>query len=291
MKSLVLIIFMMSSFAYADDHLPTSFKHTEVSPGIFYLEGIGGKMSIGAVSLLVGKEYIVLIDGSLTSLGPALIKKIKELAKRPVDFVINTHVHGDHTGTNKLQAEKGAIIVGHDNLRERMKSNLQKDHYPEALPIITFSENITFHINDHEAYVFHLAAAHTDGDAAILFREANVIATGDMLFRGIFPFIDLDSGGSVEGYKKGMKKIIDMADDKTIIMPGHGPIASLKDLKKDFAMLLDSESRVKALLNEGLHEEAIIKADPLAKYHDEYNWSFITTEIMTRTLIQSLIKN
>jgi glyoxylase-like metal-dependent hydrolase (beta-lactamase superfamily II) len=139
-----------------------------------------------------------------------------------------------------------------------------------------------------EAYVFHLPSAHTDGDAAILFREANVIAPGDIVFRGIFPYIDLDNGGSVSGFKAAMQSLIDMADEDTKFISGHGPAATRAGLEQDLAMLKDAESLVKALIDNGMNEEEIVAANPLVSYHEQYNWRFITTERMTRTLVRSL---
>ncbi len=288
MKKLALLSMLAAPLAFAQDWMPTAFDHTEVSPGIYLLTGADSELPVGATSLLVGDEYVVLIDDSFAPLGPALLEKIEELAGRPADFIINTHAHGDHTGSNQFQAENGAIIVAHDNLRSRMENDPEQNTGPGALPIITFSDQMTFHINGIEAYVFHIETAHTDGDAAILFREANVIVAGDLLFRGMFPFIDYDSGGSVSGYKAGMQQLIDMSNDDTEFMPGHGPVASRADVQQDLDMLIDAEKRVKALLNKGMSEEDIVAANPLADYHDDYNWGFITTERMTRTLIRSL---
>ena len=222
------------------------------------------------------------------TLGQALLDKVVELAGRPADFVINTHAHGDHTGSNQFQAENGAVIVAHDNLRTRMAADEDQNTGPGALPVITFSDEMTFHINGQEAYVFHVPTAHTDGDAAILFREANVIAAGDLLFRGMFPFIDMESGGSVDGYKLGMQRLINMADDETRFLAGHGPVASRADVQKDLDMLIDAEARIRAMVEKGMTEEDIVAANPLSIYHDDYNWGFITTERMTRTLIRSL---
>ena len=288
MRKLILLFLFAAPIASAQDWMATSFVHTEVSPGIYMLTGADDKMSGGGIGLLVGDEYVVLIDDSFTPLGPALLEKIEELAGRPADFIINTHAHGDHTGSNQFQAEKGAIIIGHDNLRSRMESTPEQNTGPGALPIITFSEEMTFHVNGHEAYVFHVASAHTDGDAAILFREANVIASGDLLFRGLFPFIDLDSGGNVSGYKAAMRQLIDMSDDETKFISGHGPVATRSDVQRDLDMLIDAEARVKALIDKGMGEEEIVAANPLSIYHDDYNWGFITTELMTRTFICSL---
>jgi len=289
MKKLALLLALAAPLASAQEWMATSFDHEEVSPGIFLLTGADGQMPVGATGLLVGEEYVVLIDDSFTPLGQALLDKVVELAGRPADFVINTHAHGDHTGSNQFQAENGAIVVGHDNLRTRMAADENQNTGPGALPIITFSDEMTFHINGQEAYVFHVPTAHTDGDAAILFREANVIAAGDLLFRGMFPFIDRESGGSVAGYIAGMRRLIEMADDETRFLPGHGPVASRADVQKDLNTLVDAQARVRALVDKGMDEEEIVAANPLAEYHDDYNWGFITTERMTRTLVQSMI--
>ena len=268
----------------------TSFKSIEVSPGIFMLDGEDG-FGGGNVELLVGDDYVVLIDDALTPTAPTLINAVTKLARRPIDFVINTHVHGDHVGGNELVAGMDAIIVAHDNIRKRMIPDPQLNTGPGALPVLTFSDEVTFHLNGHEVFVFHIKNAHTDGDAAILFRDANVIAAGDILFNYLFPFIDFDNGGSVAGFIAGQKKLIEMADDQTVIMPGHGPVADKADLEKNLEVLIDSEMRVKALVDKGMSEDEIVAANPLALYHDDYNWRFITTERMTRTLIRSLTGN
>lgn len=288
MKRLALLLLLTAPMASAQDWMATSFEHIEVSPGIYMLTGADGKMSGGNITLVTGDELIVLIDDSFKPLGPALLEKIQALAGRPADFIINTHAHGDHTGSNQFLNEHGALIFAHDKLRSRMEGDPQQNTGPGALPIITFSDELTFHLNGQEAYVFHIPTAHTDGDAAILFRDADVIVSGDLLFRGLFPFIDLDSGGSVSGYKAGMRSLIDMSTDETKFISGHGPVSTRADFQKDLDMLIDAEARVKVLVDKGMGEEEIVAANPLAVYHDDYNWGFITTERMTRTLIRSL---
>jgi glyoxylase-like metal-dependent hydrolase (beta-lactamase superfamily II) len=275
------VLALFAPLAFAQD-APAPIEHTEVAEGIYMLHAVGG------VGLLVGDEYVVMIDDSLPRTGDAIVAKAEELAGRPVDFVINTHVHGDHVGSNQTLAETGAIIVAHENIRKRMKDVPELNTGPGALPVITFPDKVTFHVNGQEARVFHLPAAHTDGDAAILFVEANVIAPGDIVFRGIFPYIDLDNGGSVAGYKDAMKTLIDMANEDTKFISGHGPLATRAGLVEDLAMLVDAEARVKALIDKGMDAEQIVASDPLSIYHDQYNWQFITTERMTRTLIRSL---
>ena len=283
MKKLA-VLALLAPLAFAQDE-PAPIEHTEIADGIYMLHTVGG------VGLLVGDDYVVMIDDSLPRTGDAVVAKAEELAGRPVDFVINTHVHGDHVGSNQTLAETGAIIVAHENIRKRMKDDPELNTGPGALPVITFPDKVTFHVNGQEARVFHLPAAHTDGDAAILFVEANVIAPGDIVFRGIFPYIDFDNGGSVAGYKVAMQTLIDMADEDTKFISGHGPLATRAGLEQDLAMLVDAEARVKALIDKGMDEEQIVAANPLSKYHDQYNWQFITTERMTRTLIRSLTQS
>jgi glyoxylase-like metal-dependent hydrolase (beta-lactamase superfamily II) len=280
MKRLAALV-LLAPIAFAQE-TPAPVEHTEVADGIYMLH------TIGNVGLLVGDEYVVMIDDSLRQTGDAVVAKAEAIAGRPVDFVINTHVHGDHVGSNQTLADSGAIIVAHDNIRKRMQDDPELNSGPGALPVITFSDEVTFHVNGQEAWVFHLPAAHTDGDAAILFREANVIAPGDIVFRGIFPYIDLDNGGSVAGYKAAMQTLIDMADKDTKFISGHGPMGTRAGLVEDLAMLSNAEALVKALIDAGMDEEQIVSANPLSLYDDQYNWSFITTERMTRTLIRSL---
>lgn len=286
MKKLAVLLMLLAPMALAQQ-TATSFKSTEVSPGMYMLDGEDG-FGGGNVTLLVGDEYVVLIDDAMAPTIAALMDAAGKIAGRPVDFVINTHSHGDHVGGNEHMASQGAIIVAHDNVRKRMLAEPTLNTGPGALPVVTFSDALTFHINGYEAFVFHIEHAHTDGDAAILFRDANVIAAGDLMFHNLFPFIDLDNGGSVAGYIAGQQTILAMANDATRIIPGHGPLASKSDLSADLKVLLDSQARVKTLVDEGMSEEEIIAANPLAVYHDDYSWGFITTERMTRTLIRSL---
>jgi glyoxylase-like metal-dependent hydrolase (beta-lactamase superfamily II) len=286
MKKLALLLLCMASIAAAQD-FATSFKSSEVAPGFHMLEG-DGAFGGGNVTLFVGDEYVLLIDDAMVPTVSALMDAATKVAGRPVDFVVNTHVHGDHVGGNEFVASTGALIVAHDNIRKRMQGDPELDTGPGALPVLTFADAVTFHVNEQEAYVFHIENAHTDGDAAILFREANVLVAGDVMFNKLFPFIDLDSGGSVPGYIAGQQKLIDMSNDDTRIVPGHGPVASKGDLKENLDVLKDSLARVKTLIDKGMDEEEIVAANPLGLYHDDYNWGFITTERMTRTLIRSL---
>ncbi len=261
-----------------------SFKATEITDGLQMLEGVGG-FAGGNLGLLTGDDGTVLIDDGLENLSETLLAAVSEAAGRPVDFVINTHVHGDHIGGNAALHAHGARIVAHRNIRQRM---VAADAATEALPELTFNDELTFHVNGQRAHVMHVEQAHTDGDAIIHFPDANVMHTGDVMFNGLFPFIDLDSGGSLAGYIAAQSLMIDMADEETRIIPGHGPLANRADLVRARDMLVDAQVRVQALLDQGLAADEIQQANPLAPYHDEWNWGFITTERMTATLIRAL---
>ncbi len=295
MKRLLLLGALIAPAAFADD-TPNPFAAVEVAPGIYQIGNTNEGFQVhamtdfvgGGVGLLVGDEYVVMIDDVMDTTAPALVEKAQEIAGRPIDFVINTHAHGDHVGGNVYVSENGAIVVSHDKLRERMESNPQLNTGPGALPVITFSDRMTFHVNGEHAVAIHVPNAHTDGDAIIHFTDANVIATGDLSFRGMFPFIDLDSGGSVDGYMDGMQLLIDMGDESTRYITGHGPVASRDDLQADLDVIEECYERIHEMVSEGMSEEEILAANPLADHGESYSWFFITTEVMTKTFIRSL---
>ena len=293
-----LMVLLLAPLAWAQDDA-SPFAAVEVAPGIYQVGNTNERFALveppdfvgGGVGLLVGEEYVVMIDDALESTAPELVAKVEEIAGRPIDFVINTHIHGDHVGGNAYVSEKGTIVISHDKLRERMANDEKLNSKPGALPVITFSDRMTFHVNGEEAIAIHVPNAHTDGDAIIHFVNANVIAAGDVSFRGLFPFIDLDSGGSVDGFIAGMELLIEMGDTDTMYITGHGDVGTRAGLEQDLAMLRDSKARVKALMDKGMPEEDILAANPLADYGETYSWFFITTERMTKTLIRSLQGN
>ncbi len=285
MRKLILIMLVLSVPAAAQD-FATSLKTTDVVDGMYMIEGADG-FAGGNITMLVGDD-VFLIDDGVQPTGSLLIEMAEKIAGRSVDYVVNTHVHGDHVGGNSALADDGTLIFAHDNIRKRLLEDTSLSGGPGGLPVVTFSDAVTFYVNGHEAHVFHVKAAHTDGDAVIHFRDINVIHAGDIFFNYMFPFIDLDNGGSVAGYKAGQQLVMDMAVDDTVIIPGHGPLATKADLQIALDMLIDAEARVKKLVEAGKTLEQVIEENPLASYHDQWNWAFITTERMTTTLYRSL---
>jgi len=287
MQRLLTAALLMAATASYAQEFATSFQTTEVAPGIYMIAGADG-FGGGNMSLLVGDDYIALIDDGLVPLAPTLLSHVAETAGRPINFIINTHVHGDHVGGNAHFAANGTVIFAHDNIRKRLIEDSGPAGGDGGLPVITFTEGVSFHLNGLEAQVFHIPRAHTDGDAAIFFPDVNVIHAADVMFNKMFPYIDLDSGGTVAGYIAGQKMLISMADDETKIIPGHGTLATKADLQRDLLVLTDSQARVKLLIDQDRTIEEVLEANPLSVYHDDYNWQFISTERMTRTLYRAL---
>lgn len=260
---------------------------TRVTPDVTMISG-NGVFTGGNVALLTGKDYRVLIDDGLTSFAPKLLDTVSGLAGGPIDFVINTHVHGDHVGGNAALDATGAVIFAQDKVRDRLLQDSKDAGGNTGLPIVTFPDSMSFHVDGHDVMAFYVPAAHTDGDSVIVFKDINVIETGDVLFNGLFPFIDLESGGSLAGYLRAQRRVLELADDHTLLIPGHGPLAHKADLKAANAMLLDAKVRVGKLVDAGMSLDEVLAADPLALYTDKWSWDFITTERMTTTLYRSL---
>lgn len=261
-----------------------SWKSTELAPGLYMLEGQGG-FTGGNLGLLTGDDGVVLIDNGVPNISATTVAAIEKLTGAPVSFVINTHAHGDHTGANVTLAGKGATVVAHDNLRRA----LVNDGFDAAgLPQLTFDNTVTIHLNGHTAEIEHIASAHTDGDAFIYFPEANVLHTGDAMFNYLFPFIDLDGGGSVDGFIAAQQRMLAVANDTTRIIPGHGPLASKADLQVALNMLIDAKNRVQVLVDQGMSQDEVLAENPLADYGETWSWGFISTEVMTQTLYRAL---
>lgn len=280
------LICMLASASVFAQESEITFKSTEVTPGIFMVEGVGG-FGGGNMAVLVGEEYVAMIDDGLEPLAPKLLAHVTDTAGRNINFMINTHVHGDHTGGNAHFADSGTVIFAHDNIRKRLEQNPEAAGGPGGLPVVTFADGVTFHLDGIEARVMHLPAAHTDGDAIIYFPDANVIHSGDVLFHELFPFIDLNNGGTVDGFIAGQEMILSLADDETQIIPGHGLLTNKAGLAEDIEVLKAGQASVRALVDEGMSEEEVLAANPLEEFSSR-SWQFITTERMTQTLYRDL---
>lgn len=237
------------------------------------LQGRGGN-----VVASVGLDGILLIDNDYAELGPAYEKAIANLTEFGLmpGFVVNTHWHTDHTGNNEYWASRGAVILAHENVRVRMSNpqtiealDRQVEPSPSmALPLVTFDDSVALHFNGGDIEVQHYPAGHTDGDSVIYYVQDNVVHTGDLYFKDAYPFIDLSSGGSVDGYIANVEAVLARVDDGTLIVPGHGDTANKEDFERFLAMLKSTTEAVRSALDKGLSIEEIQKLTLGAKWAD-----------------------
>jgi glyoxylase-like metal-dependent hydrolase (beta-lactamase superfamily II) len=258
-----------------------------LAPGVAVLFGRGGN-----IGLSYGADGNVIIDDQYAPLTDRILAAIRTLDPAPIRFVINTHWHGDHTGGNENVARTGAVIVAQDNVRRRMSMEqmVRGDRVAPspagALPVVTFSEGVTFRLNGDDIRVIHVEHAHTDGDALVYWTHANVLHMGDTFFNGLLSFIDLDSGGSIDGAIVAAVAGLALANDATIIIPGHGPIARRADLERYRDMLINLRSRVGQGIAAGRTLEQI-KAEHLADAYGPPD-GFITPDSLIETIYRSL---
>ncbi len=274
----------MQVHAQMPDWDEIEIKTTDIGDGIYTLAGMGGTIGVS-----VGEDGVFLIDDQFQPLADKILAAIADITDKPIRFVVNTHWHGDHRGSNAEMAAAGGLLVAHDNVRVRMAAEGPQQAAPEALPVVTFSDSVTFHFNGHEIAVLHPIDAHTDGDAVVHFVEIDVIHAGDILFNGIYPFIDLDSGGTIEGFLHAMEVIESMAGPDTRIIAGHGDASATDDdMRKNIAMLKTTRDRVQALIDEGKTLDEVKAANPLSDYNDEWSWPFINGDTFTEILYRGL---
>ncbi|MGH9601709.1 MAG: MBL fold metallo-hydrolase [Terriglobales bacterium] len=289
----VLVFAMATANAQQMDFSKIEIKAEKVAGSVYMLYGVGG-FSGGNIGVSVGPDGTVLVDAQFEPLVPKIEAALKDIAPKPVRFVINTHYHGDHTHGNKVFG-RTATILAQENVRKRMAEDTSFDNQPNtpapphALPIITFSERATVHLNGEDIRGIHTPHAHTDGDTVVYFTQSNVVHMGDNFFNGMFPFIDLDGGGSVKGYIAATEQTLREAKPDVKIIPGHGKLATTEDLKKYLAMLQDSRAIVERGVKAGKTLEQLKQEKVLAKY-DHLTWVFISTDRYLETLYKDLTR-
>lgn len=282
--TLLLIISSSSLFAFQDMQ-DVKIEIVPVNDNVYMLTGAGGNIGI-----LTGKDGIFMIDDQFAQLSNKIMEKLKTLSDQPVKFLVNSHHHGDHTGGNNNFQEEGALILAHENVRKRLKADSTKTG---GLPIITFNEKINLHINDNDIVVAHVHNAHTDGDALIYFPQSNVLHTGDTFFNGRFPYIDLNSGGSIDGDINAAKTGLSLINENTKIIPGHGNVATYSDYESYLKMLETIRDNVQKAINNGKTETEIVGDESLTNefYSDEEaSKSFINGPKIRQTIYDSLKK-
>jgi glyoxylase-like metal-dependent hydrolase (beta-lactamase superfamily II) len=281
------------AFAQNEDFSKVKIEVVKVSGSVYMLKGAGG--NIGAS---VGDDGIVIVDDQYAPLADKIQDALKGIADKPVRFVINTHYHEDHTGSNEY-FQKSAPIIAHDNVRKRLEEggvagnggSVKFDAKPQpkaALPIITFDHDVTVHLNGEDIRALHFPAGHTDGDSVIYFPKSNVVHMGDDFVTYGFPFIDVSSGGSIQGMIDGVENAIAQLPADVKVIPGHGPVSNLDDVRAYVKMLKDTRDAVSAALKQGKTLDQMKQAkilDPWKKYSGD----FISEDAFLETLYNSLI--
>lgn len=277
------------SHASAQDAVP--IKTIMIADGIHMLMGRGGNVAVST-----GADGTYVIDDQYASQYEVMKQTIATLTIDPVKFLVNTHWHNDHTGGNEQMGSSGAIIVAHENVRQRLNTdqvieffNAERPASPAAaLPMVTFSSDITFHFNGNDIHVFHVRNAHTDGDAVVHFKQANVIHTGDVFFHGRYPFIDTGSGGSIQGTIKAVNRILAIADAETRVIPGHGELADRKGLEEYLVMLKGAQKAIAQLIVAGNSVEQAVLAKPTAAFDTIWGNGFLKPDVFVKIVYDSI---
>lgn len=285
------LVFSAAAFAQGPDMSQVEIKATLLAPGLHMLTGRGGNLGV-----LSGPDGVFLVDDQYAPLTDKIKAAIAAIDLRPIRFVLNTHWHGDHTGGNENLGKAGVLIVAHDNVRARLSTDQFMARFNEtvkaspaaALPVVTFNDTVTFHLNGQEIHAFHVENAHTDGDSIVWFKAANVVHLGDVFFNGLWPFLDYGSGGSIEGTIAACDRVLALISADTKLIPGHGPLAGRADLQAYRDALDKVRSRIAALVAQGKSADEVVAAKPLTDLDARWGGGFIKTDDFVRGVYEGM---
>ncbi|WP_462249853.1 MBL fold metallo-hydrolase [Ekhidna sp.] len=292
MKYLLALLITLPSLTFAQRNWDAiEVKVNKVSDNISYLVGSGGNIGV-----IHGNDGVLIIDDQFAPLSEKIKQAVKTLSSEDIKYVLNTHYHGDHSGGNENFKNDGAIIVAQDMVRQRLSTTFTNEVFgrempakPDSyLPTITFSKDMTFHFNDEEMKFVHSPSAHTDGDAIIHFKTSNIIHAGDCFVRYGYPYIDISAGGSIDGMIDAQRMLLKIADAETKIIPGHGELASIKEVQELLEMLLETKKIVSDAKDSGESLGALVDRKPFAKFHEDWSGSFIDSDLFVKLIYESL---
>ncbi len=284
------LITLNTSIVFTQNEQEVTIKVNNLSNNVYMLTGRGGNIAIS-----IGDDGVFMIDDQFAPLSEKILTAIRKLSDKPIKILINTHWHGDHTGGNVNMQKEGATIIAHDNVRKRLKETPKRDKTmrpKEAFPIITFNDKLNIYINGEQVVIFHIDNAHTDGDALLYFLDSNVLHTGDTYFSNRYPYIDLKSGGGINGYLKAAKAGLMLVDDDTKIIPGHGVLSNKAEYELFLKMLEEIKANVLVEIANGKTEDEVGNMTSITKIYDDlsYGSGWITSENFRRTVYKSLKK-
>ena len=293
MRALLLAAVLFASInSTSAQEKAVEFTTFQLSDTVYMLKGRGGNVGIST-----GEDGLYIIDDQVKPVTSQLLQAIRKISNKPIRFVINTHYHADHTGGNETIGAAGAVIIAHDNIRKRMTTeqvsifmNNTTPPYPKgALPVVTFNDRMSLHLNGETATAYYVAEGHTDGDAIIHFPASNVIHMGDMYFNGLYPYVDLDAGGSMQGMVAAADLALSMADESTRIIPGHGPLGVTEDLKGYRDFLIKAGANVQELIDKNMDLQQIIAAEPTREWDETLGKTWITPAQFVTFIYNSLM--
>lgn len=275
-KYLPILLLCLYTGSYAQHNFDSvTIESIAINDHLYMLKGEGGNIGV-----LTGTDGVLMVDDQYAPLSDKIKAAISALDKRPIRFIINTHVHGDHSGGNEKFATTGTTIVAHENVRVRMMNphgtdtNIQPPRDKEAWPVITFAEEMRLHLNGEDIEVFHSGNAHTDGDIIVHFKQSNVIHAGDVFVRYGYPYIDVSRGGGIEGFILFVEKLLHRMDDQTVVIPGHGELATKADVQLFYNRLTDLRDHVVKALKQGVAVEEVTSLPFVSKYDGEWGRGF-----------------
>lgn len=268
-------------------------KSDKLADGLWVLYGAGGNLALDA-----GSDGALLVDAQYAEMSPKILAAVKQLTDQPIRWLVNTHWHGDHTGGDAHMAEAGALVFAHDRVRERLIEGQVNQFFGrtvepasgKALPAVTFDGAMTLHVNGEDAVAFHVAPAHTDGDVMVWFPKANVLHMGDTFFSGLYPIIDLESGGSIDGMVADAELALKKVNAGTKIIPGHGPVGDKATLQAYHDMLVGVRAAVAKLVKQKKTLEETVAAKPTAPWDEQWGKGFIKPEVFTKMIWTELSK-
>jgi glyoxylase-like metal-dependent hydrolase (beta-lactamase superfamily II) len=290
----ILVFVEIGGHSDARDFDKVQIQTQKVTDGIYLLLGRGGNIGVS-----VGEDSAFMIDDQYAPLTQKIRAAIAAISDNPIQFVINTHWHQDHTNGNENFGKAGAVIVAHENVRKRLSAEQFVEFFKmtvpplskSGLPVITFTRDVTFHLNGDETHVFHLEHAHTDGDVVIHFRKSNVIHMGDIYFEGIYPFIDLSAGGSIDGMIEAVGRVLPMIDENTKVIPGHGPLSDRAGLEAYHNMLVAVRDRIYSQIRAGKTLNEVLASKPTRQFDATWGQGFLKPEKFAEIIYDSLISD
>lgn len=287
-RSLLLVALLTASLPAASheylsfDELSAAFswdfdaeiRTEEVAPGLTVLFGVGGNVLVS-----VGDQGTLMVDSQFEQMIPRIEATVRDLGGDGIDFTINTHWHFDHADGNPALGRDGSWIVAQANSRRMMAGEhpidmvaaayLQPPYAPEAMPVISFTDHMQFHFNGATIDLLHFGPAHTTGDTAVLFREANVVHMGDV-FNASYPFIDAGNGGDIEGMARFCSKVLKRLNEDSVVVPGHGPVMGYEEFANYIDMLETVASRIDAMIDAGMSLEEVVATNPTVGFDEQY---------------------